>query len=202
MAQKAGATTCSMIFEGVRQNVGWTESFQSNIASMDQAMTATQKVASKRVAFLSAQFKITYCRVSVVQAPKVPPARNQRVSFLQRADLGGSLDPTGDGDLAFTAALVRVYDADKLVFGLREFRGLPDNFWKDNDDKTAQATLVQPINAFIAELAANTFGINHKVPGGGVALKAIATGYYERLTHRITGRPLYLSRGRRSNRAG
>lgn len=197
MAQKAGQTTCTMIFRDQDYDSGWTESFQSNIASLDQAMTATQTVAGKRIGFLSGRFSIEYCRVSAVQAPKVPPARNQRVSFLRKVNLGGSLDPTGDGDLPFVAALVRFYNADKTVFALREFRGIPDSFWQDNADKTANARLVGPIAAMIAVLAANSFGMNHKLAAGGVSLEQIASGEYERLTHRITGRPLYLPRGRR-----
>jgi len=41
-------------------------------------------------------------------------------------------------------------------------------------------------------------GMNHKVPAGGVALVLINSAEFERLTFRATGRPLYLSRGRRS----
>lgn len=197
MAQKAGNTTCTMIFRDQDYDSGWTESFQSSIVSLDTAMTALQTVASKRIGFLSGRFSIEYCRVSAVQAPKVAPARNQRVSFLRRVNLGGSLDPTGDGDLPFVAALVRFYNADKTVFALREFRGVPDSFWADNADKTANARLVGPIAALIAALSAANFGINHKLAAGGVSLVTIASGEYERLTHRITGRPLYLPRGRR-----
>lgn len=197
MALKAGNTTCTMVFRDQDYDSGWTESFQSSIVSLDTAMTAIQQVASKRIGFLSGRFSIEYCRVSAVQAPKVPPARNQRVSYLKRVNLGGSLDPTADGDLPFVAALLRFYNADKTVFALREFRGLPDTFWSNNEDKNAQARLVGPVAAFIATLVANNMGINHKLPGGGVSLVTIASGEYERITHRITGRPLYLPRGRR-----
>lgn len=204
MAQKAGNTTCTMIFNGQDRDVGWTESFQSSVTSLDTAMTNLQAVARARVAFLSARYEIQYLRISAVQAPKVPPARNQRISFLKRFAGGGSLDPSGDGDLPFVAALVRFYNADKTVFALREFRGLPDRFWTNNEDKTAQSVLVQPIAAFIQALVQNNMGINHKnpTPPGGVSLVTVASGEYERLTHRITGRPLYLSRGRRGVRAG
>lgn len=197
MAQKAGLTTCSMIFRTQDIDSGWTESFQCNIASLDNAMTAIEAVARKRVGFLSARASIDYLRVSAVQAPKVPPARNQRVSFLRKVELGGSLEPAGDGDLPFVAALVRFYNADKTVFGLREFRGIPDNFWSNNDDKVASTKIRNPVNQLITALVANGMGMNHKVPAGGVALVTIASGEFERLTHRITGRPLYLPRGRR-----
>jgi hypothetical protein len=112
--------------------------------------------------------------------------------------LGGSLEPNGDGDLPFVAALVRFYNADKTVFALREFRGIPDSFWSDNDDKTVKPKIINPLKAFVQALAVGSFGINHKLPAGGVQLVTIATGEYERLTHRITGRPLYLPRGRRT----
>lgn len=200
MAQKAGNTTCSMIFSDNDYATGWTESFQSSTVSLDTAMTSLQTVANARVKLLSSRFSIDYCRVSAVQAPKVAPARNQRISYLTRVSLGGSLEPQGDGDLPFVAALIRFYNADKTVFALREFRGLPDSFWKDNADKTVNGVLSQPIAQLIQALTNANFGINHKVPGGGVALVNIASGVYERLTHRITGRPSYLPRGRRSAR--
>jgi hypothetical protein len=200
MALKAGNTTCSMIFRGQDVDCGWTETFQSSIVDLTAAAAALEAVARKRVGFLSARYSIDYLRTSKVQAPLVFPARNQRVSYLQRTDLGGSLDPVGDGDLPFCAALVRFYNTDKTVFGLREFRGIPDNFWKNNDDKDAQTRLRAPINAFVTALTANNMGMNHKLVGGGVVLTLIALGVFERLTHRATGRPLYLSRGRRSNR--
>jgi hypothetical protein len=107
------------------------------------------------------------------------------------------MDPQGDGDLPFVAALVRFYNTDKTVFGLREFRGVPDKFWNQNDDKDAQTRIRAPLNAFVQAVAANAMGMNHKLPGGGVVLTPIASGTYERLTHRQTGRPLYLPRGRR-----
>lgn len=199
MALKAGLTTCTMIFRDQDYDSGWTESFQCNIADMNNAMTAIQTVAQDRVTFLSGRFSIEYCRVSLVQAPHAPGGRNQRVAFLRRTDLGGSLDPTGDGDLPFVAALIRFYTADKKVFGLRQFRGIPDAFWGNNDDKNAKARLSQPINKFVQTLIAQAMGMNHKVPGNppGVALATIASGEYERLTHRITGRPIYLPRGRK-----
>jgi len=202
MAQKAGNTTCTMIFNGQDRDVGWTESFQSSTVSLDTAMASLERVARARVGLLSARYEIQYLRISAVQAPKVPPARNQRIAYLKRFSGGGSLDPSGDGDLPFVAALCRFYNADKTVFALREFRGLPDRFWTNNEDKGAQATLVQPIAALINALVAANMGIDHKnpTPPGGVTLVTIASGEYQRLTHRITGRPLYLSRGRRSNR--
>lgn len=197
MALKAGLTTVSMVFRGQDVDCGWTESFQSNIGGLDAAADAMEAAARKRVGFLSGRFTIEYVRASLVQAPLAPPARNQRVSFLKRIDLGGSLDPAGDGDLPFVAALVRFYNATKTVFGLREFRGLPDKFWELNSDKDAQTRIRAPINAFIAALAAGSMGMNHKLPAGGVALSLISSGTFERLTHRSTGRPLYLPRGRR-----
>jgi hypothetical protein len=197
MALKAGNTTCSMVFRGQDVDCGWTETFQSSIIDLTQAASALEACARKRVLFLSARYSIDYLRISKVQAPVVAPARNQRVAFLQRVDLGGSLDPTGDGDLPFVAALIRFYNTDKTVFGLREMRGVPDKFWTNNDDKDAQARLKGPINAYVAALQANNMGMNHKLPAGGVALVLIALGVYERLTHRSTGRPLYLPRGRR-----
>lgn len=197
MALKAGATTCSMVFRGQDVDVGWTESFQSNIADLTQAADALDAVARKRVGFLSARYGIEYIRISKVQVPVVPPARNQRIAYLRSVSYGGSLEPQGDGDLPFVAALVRFYNTDKTVFGLREFRGVPDNFWQDNDDKKAKATIRNPINAFVAALIANNMGMNHKLPAGGVQLVTIALGEFQKLTHRQTGRPLYLSRGRR-----
>jgi hypothetical protein len=201
MPQKAGLTTATMVFGDLDYATGWTESFQCNIADLDGAATALEQVANKRVGFLSARQSILYLRTSSVQAPKVPPARNQRISFLKRVSIGGSLEPQGDGDLPFVAALVRFYNADKKVFALREFRGIPDSFWSDNNDKIAQSKMNLTIRPFIQALAVGSFGINHKLPAGGVQLVPIATGEFERLTHRITGRPLYLPRGRRTNRA-
>lgn len=197
MALKAGNTTCTMVFRGQDIDSGWTESFQSSIVDLNAAASALEACARKRVGFLSARYSIDYLRISKVQAPLAPLARNQRVSFLQRVDLGGSLDPTGDGDLPFVAALVRFYNTDKTVFGLREFRGIPDRFWNNNDDKDAQTRIRGPVNAFVTALQQNNMGMNHKLPAGGVSLVLINSGTYERLTHRITGRPLYLPRGRR-----
>lgn len=198
MAQKAGLTTCTLIFDGKDVDVGWSESFQSSIGDLVAAADALVAVANKRVLFLSGRYSITYVRVSLVQAPKVAPARNQRVSYLRKISIGGSLDPAADGDLPFVAALARLYTADKRIFALREFRGIPDSFWSDNDDKVAAAKIKAPLNNFVASLAANNMGINHKVAGGGVALAIPSTAEFERLTHRITGRPFYLSRGRRT----
>lgn len=197
MALKAGNTTCTMVFRGQDVDCGWTESFQSSIVDLNTASDALETCARKRVGFLSGRFSIEYLRISKVQAPVVPPARNQRVSYLRRLELGGSLDPAGDGDLPFVAALVRFYNADKTVFGLREFRGLPDKFWELNSDKDAQTRIRAPVNAFVAALVAANMGMNHKLPAGGVQLVNVASGTFERLTHRITGRPLYLPRGRR-----
>lgn len=201
MPQKAGNTTCTMIFSDQDYSSGWTESFQSSIVDLTAAATALEQVANARVGFLSGRFSVTYLRISRVQAPLVPPARNQRISFLKPLTLGGSLDPAGDGDLPFVAALVRFYNTDKTVFALREFRGVPDRFWSDNSDKIASTLIATPINKFVAATVAANMGINHKLAGGGVALVTMRSGQFERLTHRIVGRPLYLPRGRRSKRA-
>lgn len=197
MAQKAGNSTCSMVFRGQDVDVGWTETFQSSIVDLNTAADALDAVARKRVGFLSARYSIEYLRISKVQAPVVAPNRNQRVAYLRRVSYGGSLNPQGDGDLPFVSALVRLYNTDKTVFGLREFRGVPDDWWKDNDDKIARTQIKSPLQAFITALTQNNMGMNHKLPAGGVQLVLINSGEFERLTHRSTGRPLYLSRGRR-----
>lgn len=198
MPIKAGNTTCTMVFTDQDFDAGWTETFQSSIVDLTAAADALDAVARARVGFLSGRFSIRYLRISKVQAPLAPPARNQRVSYLRPVSYSGSLDPQGDGDVPWTAALVRFYNTDKTVFGLREFRGIPDTFWSNNDDKIAQAKIVNPINTFVAATVASNMGMNHKLPGGGVQLVTIRTGQYERLTHRIVGRPLYLPRGRRT----
>jgi hypothetical protein len=196
MGLKAGATTIALVFADGDYLSGWTESWQCNIGDMVAAENAGEALARARVGFLSARFTIEYVRVSKVQMPKVAPARNQRVSYLKPFGLGGSLQPQGDGDLPFVAALVRFYNADKTIFALRQFRGLPDNFWSQNDDKVALTTIDRPMRAYVAAVVAGGMGITHKLPAGGVALTPMVSAQYERLTHRMVGRPLYLPRGR------
>jgi hypothetical protein len=198
MAQKAGATTVTLVFNSFDQNAGWTESWQSNQAGLDGASNAGKVVARARVGFLSQRFLISYIRTSTVQVPKVPPARNQRISFLEPFELAGSCPDSGDGDLVFVAGLVRFYNADKTVFALREFRGCADNFWERNDDKIALSKFQNGLNKYLAAIVAGGMGITHKLPAGGVQLAIMRSFQYERMTHRITGRPLYLPRGRRT----
>lgn len=198
MALKAGANTCTMIFRGQDVDCGWSESWQTSTGDMNAAMDGIENVANKRIGILSARFSIEYLRVSKVQVPLVAPNRNQRISFLRKVNLGGSLDPTKDGDLPFVSASVRFYNADKTVFALRQLRGVPDDWWSDNDDKVAASKIKTPLNSYVTSLSANAMGVNHKVPAGGVALILVNTGIFTRMTHRQTGRPLYLSRGRRS----
>lgn len=188
----------SLLFSDHSQTLGWTENFFVDAASIPAALDALQLVASVRAQALSVQREISYIRASA-NVPTIPPGpRRQRKAGLKRIAIFGSFKPAqGVPDLAFVAAKIRYADATQQVFRTSMMRGLDDSLWDTGNDKNAIVFFNQFLPIWKNTLTqAQIFMLHINEAHTAYTPVAISTVQYEGLSHRDTGRPLLLPRGR------
>lgn len=178
---------------------GWTDVWYVNAGSVQLADQQGFAIANSRIKGLHQDFTLDAQRTSsnVPTLPK-PAARRGRASSLSELNLDGSLGPAANADLPGSAALIRVSDATNTVFKNWLLRGTPDNWWDNDQDKIASAQCKAFLMGFIPVLVAQQAFILHKNGNPAVYTPvAIQQGNFFRLSHRNTGRPFFLQRGRR-----
>jgi hypothetical protein len=178
---------------------GWTDVWYMSAADFTTANTQATALANARVQGLHQDFSLDTLRISdnIPVFPK-PANRRTRHAALYEVNLGGSLGPAGEAALPGEAALIRVSNTDNTTFRNWELRGIPDRWWDQDQDKIAKTELNVFLNTFQAALAANQVFLLHRTrnPDAYTPVALVKCQYF-RLTHKNTGRPLYLQRGRR-----
>lgn len=189
-------------FQNDEQSLGWSEVYYCSAADIVAAQTASLRLAQERVKLLCSPIELKYSRVSGNDQPGTPGTHRQRLASLQSVLLTGSFSPTTDyPDVSWTAAKVRLQNADGTIFRVQLLRGLPDIFWDQGTDKLAKQNMKVFVKGWKAALVAGNFQIRHIIRGNPVrSYIAIHDAQFEGLTRRATGRPSYLPRGRRSKR--
>lgn len=191
------------IFDCRNQTAGWSEVWYLDAANLDEAQTKSLAIAAKRVTAVSAGFVLNWIRASGNAQPGTPGTPRQRNANLRRVQLDGSYPGTTsiDADTVWQAARIRFADATEQIFRVSLLRGLPDVDWSLGDDKILKAFFVQWLPGFSAILSANSAQIMHLVRGNPVRTPTpISKAFFEVISKRDTGRPLFLYRGRRSKR--
>lgn len=195
------ALKCIMLFKGGDQDGGWSEVYNLNMATVDQAVAAMDALAAVRVQIMTGDNTVIGYRITL---PLAPPGagfiRAQRTAYLATRNIPGAVGlTTNSSDVLWTGAMVRLNDATKTIFRNQIYRGIPDSFWSAGTDKSAMATLTPFwVNKWVAALQANAAGIVHRLRGQpGTQFAPITNGEYIRITRRATGRAFGLLRGRR-----
>jgi hypothetical protein len=198
-----------MYFEDEDDGLGWSEVFYLGTSTLSNGLLGMTAIAQARIKALSIDSSITYARVITnLPADNAVRPRQQRNAALTRLNLQGQANAGGQrsGDLPWAAVKVRWVSSDLQIFRTQLLRGLPDNWFDQGNDKIAQAALATFIPMYVSVLAANMAQIRHLNPVVPPATArvysyvGIARGIYEGYTHRDTGRPFGLPRGRRPNR--
>lgn len=189
----------SMLFSDHSQTLGWIENYYVDAANIPGALDALTLLANVRTQALSVQREISFVRASANTPRIVPAPRRQRNAGLKRLALPGSFKPAqGSPDLAFVAAKVRYADTSRAVFRTALLRGLDDSMWDIGNDKNAIIFFAAFLPVWLAALkAAPTFILHLSADHTARTPVLIDSAQYEGLTHRDTGRPLLLPRGRR-----
>lgn len=192
----------SMLFSDHSQTLGWVENYYVDAASIPAALDSLAFMAPVRAQALSVQREIAYVRASANTPRIVPAPRRQRNAGLKRISIPGSFKPgQGAPDLAFIAAKVRYSDATTSVFRTALLRGLDDSLFDLGNDKNAIIFFNQFLPIWKQTLTQAQVFILHLLADHTARVPvAIANVQYEGLTHRDTGRPLLLPRGRAPNR--
>lgn len=187
------------IFDAVDQTAGWQEVWYLDAGNLDEAQTKSLAIATKRVTAVSAGFNLEWIRCSANAQPPTPGVFRQRNANLRRVSLNGSYPGTltTDADTVWQAARCRFSDATEQIFRPVLMRGLPDTSWSQGNDKILKAFFTQWLPGFVATLVANSAQIMHLVRGNPLRTPTpIARGFFEQISKRDTGRPLFLYRGR------
>jgi hypothetical protein len=189
----------SMLFQDHSQTLGWVENFYVDAASLPAALDSMQFIATVRSQSLSVQREIGFVRASANTPRIVPAPRRQRNADLKRVSIPGSFKPSqGAPDLTFVAAKLRYSDAGRSVFRVGLMRGLDDSLFDLGNDKNALVFFQQFLPVWQRTLTQASAFLLHILPDHSARVPvAIANVQYEGLTHRDTGRPLLLPRGRR-----
>jgi hypothetical protein len=125
---------------------GWSDVWYVDQPDLASATTSGIAIANERIKVLHQDYALQWLRVSrnVPVFPK-PAARRQRNSSFQLLNLDGSLGPRLGADLPGIAAHIRVQNANGQAFRGWLLRGVPDNWWDNEDDKVGKAN----VNAFL-----------------------------------------------------
>lgn len=178
---------------------GWTDVWYMNATDFTQANTQGTNLANTRVQGLHQDFSLDTIRISDNYPVFPAPAhRRTRHAALYELNLGGSLGPAGEAALPGEAAVIRVATNDNTIFRNWLLRGIPDRWWDQDQDKIAKTELNTFLQQFQAALGINQIQILHRTrnPDAYTPMPALKAQYF-RLSHKNTGRPLYLQRGRR-----
>jgi hypothetical protein len=191
-----------MEFDGRDQRGGWGEVYILNYATIPQAVTALNALATVRAKLLSQDNTISGFRLTQPLTPVEPGfLRSQRKAYFTPRNLPGNFLARGaskNSDVLWTGVMLRLNNATRDVFKNQTYRGIGDDLWKGGDDSAAVAFMQGGwLAEWQAALIANNAGINHKIRPNGVAFQQIALAEYVRIARRATGRGFDVLRGRR-----
>lgn len=197
---------CDMVFRHTGQGLGWVETWYLDQASIDtSAKSALRTAARQRITFLTPAAKIEYLRWSTNVPPRAlpPNPRRQRNNEIELFDRVGSASaPIRESDPAWTAVKVRFNGTTSGVFAIREIRAMPAILFAGGAPNRPKDFMQKSIDDWVGVLQANGFKIRHKLRGAPPTDQFVdlREGVVLGITHRDTGRPLYLPRGRKAKR--
>jgi len=190
-----------MIFRYEPLSLGWVETWYLEAADMSAAMVNLATIAAARVTCSPKEVSMDLIRVSENLPPLTPPpnVRRQRLNQIQAVNLQGSLVPSlATVDTAWQAVLIRWQGQVQSTFRMQEMRGVPDGLFDNAKFKANALGFFDALRVYAVSLQNNGARLRHKVRGNPPT--ATYTGVKNfillRMSHRITGRPLYQPRGR------
>jgi len=190
-----------MIFRYQPLSLGWVETWYLEAADLSAAIANLSIIASSRVTCSPKEVFMDLIRVSENLPPLTAPpnVRRQRLNQIQAVNLQGSLaTSSATSDTAWQAVLIRWQGQVQSIFRMQELRGVPDGIFEDAKFKPNASGFFGALQGYALSLKNNGARLRHKVRG--TPPTASYTGVKDfilvRMTHRITGRPLYLPRGR------
>jgi len=189
----------TFFFQDDTQSLGWSEVHYAVGASQQAIQQAALSVAETRVQLLCGPIQLKYIRVTQNIPPSTVGVRRQRLASLTAPLLVGSYTPGSDyPDVAWTAAKIRLSNADGTIFRVQLLRGSTDAQWDLGSDKKFKVFMTGWCKNYLAALNAANFQGHHIVRGNPAgSYYAYGQCFYEGLTRRATGRPSYLPRGRK-----
>lgn len=197
---------CDMVFRHTGQGLGWVETWYLDQSTIDtSAKNALRAAARQRITFLTPAAKIEFLRWTTNVPPRTAPPnpRKQRNNEIESFDrVGSATAPLRESDPAWTAVKVRFNGTTQGVFAIREIRAMPAILFAGGAPNRPKDFMQTTIDQFVGVLQANGLKIRHKVrPNPGTdAFVDIRDAVVLGITHRDTGRPLYLPRGRKPKR--
>lgn len=193
-----------MVFEQTVLKTGWIETWYLDGSDLDIAIASGQRIATNRAALIASGVTITFvrCTQNVPFLVSTPP-RRQRLMLLKDVNLPGSLGgPSSEqADVSWNAMKVRFESSTRGNFRVQNMRGIPDTLWQGTPVVNLRARMQDPLDRYVNRLISEGARIKHRVANTTtVTFLSLQRAIIEGLTRRATGRPLYLSRGRRPKR--
>ncbi len=194
-----------MVFEFKPKAAGWVETWYLDVSSLDSALDKIVNIAQKRITFCPTGVDIPYVRVSANTPFLTPPPHTPKRTRNMRLSAIGLVGNYGTGgnrsDTRWQAIPIRWQGVTSGVFKSQNMRGVTDFVWDNGRQANLKNIYKSFLDGYLTVLQANNAVIRH-VSRPGPAESAVALSRYDilRVSHRDTGRPLYLQRGRRSKR--
>jgi len=194
---------CDMIIRHIGQSLGWIETWYLDQSSIDtSAKSALRNIAGTRLTFLHPSAKIEFLRWSTNSPPTTPPpnVRRQRISEIELYDRFGSAGgKISTDDPAWTATKVRFNGTVSGVFATRNMRAMPAILFSGGQPNKVGQFMQPVIDQYVVKLQANGAKIRHilRGPPKRASYVDVRDAQVLGITHRDTGRPLYLPRGRK-----
>ena len=192
-----------MIVRHTGQGLGWVETWYLDQSTIDSvAKNALRNIAGTRLTFLAPSAKIEFLRWSTNIPPTTAPPnpRRQRVSEIELFDRVGSAGgKIREDDPAWTAVKVRFNGTEQGVFATRNLRAMPAILFAAGSPNKPGPFMQPSIDTYVEKLKANGAKIKHLVRGTPktIAYVELRDAQVLGISHRDTGRPLYLPRGRK-----
>lgn len=187
------------MFNDKQQLMGWSESWYITAASKQIAHANSLQVANKRLIAISGGNLLTAVRTTGNVPPGPAGVIRARDVLIDFPGWPGQAGNSFGGDERVQIAAKTRYSNNTLEqFCVRLLRGLPDDGWRDGDDKIAKTLVLQMNLQMVPLMQALSFGFRHKDRSTPpiTTFPVVEKGDYESLAIKKTGRPFGLQRGR------